>query len=52
LPDGTLIWTSPSGKKYTTHPGSRIFFPDWDVTTAALPHPPTADHHPHQPIAV
>ncbi len=40
LPDGTLVWTSPSGKKYTTHPGSRIFFPNWDVTTAALPPPP------------
>ena len=37
LPDGTLIWTSPSGTKYTTKPGSRLFFPGWDVTTAALP---------------
>ena len=42
LPDGTLIWTSPSGKKYPTHPGSRLFFPSWDVTTAELP-PPTTE---------
>ena len=41
LPDGTLIWTAPSGKTYTTHPGSRLFFPDWNVTTAALPPPQT-----------
>ena len=42
LPDGTLIWTSPSGTKYTTKPGSRLFFPGWNTTTAALP-PPTTD---------
>lgn len=39
LPDGTVIWTSPSGRKYTTQPGSRIFFPTWDTTTADLPPP-------------
>ena len=33
------IWTAPSGKAYTTHPGSRLFFPTWDVTTAELPPP-------------
>ena len=44
-PDGTLIWTAPSGATYTTAPGSRLFFPDWDVTTAALP-PPTAQPPP------
>jgi hypothetical protein len=41
LPDATVIWTSPSGATYTTQPGSRLFFPNWDVTTADLP-PPTA----------
>ena len=44
LPDGTLIWTGPSGRTYTTRPGSRLFYPKWDVTTAELPapsaHPP------------
>ena len=52
LPDGTLIWTSPSGTKYTTKPGSRLFFPGWDTTTAALPPPPTdLPPHPHPAIA-
>jgi hypothetical protein len=41
LPDGTVIWTAPSGKTYTTHPGSRLFFSTWNVTTAALPPPQT-----------
>ena len=27
LPDGTVIWTSPAGQTYTTHPGSRLLFP-------------------------
>ena len=37
LPDATVIWTAPSGHTYTTLPGSQIFFPAWDTTTAALP---------------
>jgi hypothetical protein len=40
LPDGTVVWTSPTGHTYTTHPGCRSHFPDWDTTTAALPPPP------------
>lgn len=42
LPDGTVIWTSPSGRRYTTTPGSRVFFPAWDTTTADLPPPTTS----------
>lgn len=26
-PDGTVVWTSPSGQTYTTRPGSRLLFP-------------------------
>jgi hypothetical protein len=37
LPDGTVIWKSPTGKTYKTRPGSRIFFPAWNTTTAELP---------------
>jgi hypothetical protein len=37
LPDATVIWTTPAGQRYTTMPGSRLFFPAWDTTTAALP---------------
>jgi uncharacterized protein DUF222 len=39
LPDGTVIWISPSGRKYITTPGSRLFFETWDTTTADLPPP-------------
>jgi hypothetical protein len=27
LPDGTVVWTSPSGRSYPTLPGSRALFP-------------------------
>ncbi|UXA10851.1 HNH endonuclease [Mycobacterium sp. SMC-8] len=37
LPDGTVIWTTPAGLRYTTVPGSRVLFPGWNTTTAKLP---------------
>ncbi len=36
-PDGTIVWTAPTGHTYTTYPGSRLVFPHWDTTTAPLP---------------
>ena len=36
LPDGTIIWTAPTGHTYMTHPGARIHFPGWDTGTGAL----------------
>lgn len=39
LPDGTIIWTAPTGHTYVTHPGARMYFPDWDVRTSDLPPP-------------
>jgi hypothetical protein len=45
LPDAAAIWTSPTGRTYTTHPGCRSVFPQWDVTTAELP-PPQPDAPP------
>ncbi|MFA5709369.1 DUF222 domain-containing protein [Mycolicibacterium sp.] len=38
-PDGTVVWTTPTGHKRTTHPGSKIAFPNWNTTTATLPAP-------------
>lgn len=35
-PDGTIVWTSPTGRTYTTHPGSRLLFPAWDTTSAPV----------------
>ncbi|WP_099037591.1 HNH endonuclease signature motif containing protein [Mycobacterium neglectum] len=42
-PDGTVIWTSPHGQTYTTHPGSRILFPTLCEPTA--PASPRGDVH-------
>ncbi|WP_027332279.1 HNH endonuclease signature motif containing protein [Mycolicibacterium tusciae] len=39
LPDGAAVWTSPTGRTYTTHPGCRSYFPDWDTNTGELPAP-------------
>lgn len=44
LSDGTAKWTSPTGHTYTTHPGCRSFFPNWDTTTGELP--PVPDRPP------
>jgi hypothetical protein len=35
-PDGTVIWTAPSGQTYTTHPGSRLLFPTLCKPTASV----------------
>jgi len=46
LPDGTVIWTSPSGQTYTTYPGSRLLFPTLCRPTAPVSEPanvPTTD---------
>jgi hypothetical protein len=37
LPDGTLIWTAPSGHTYVTTPGSALLFPSLCASTG---HPP------------
>jgi hypothetical protein len=39
LPDGTMIWTSPSGDTYVTMPGSALLFPSLCAPTGALPAP-------------
>jgi hypothetical protein len=41
LPDGTLIWISPSGQTYVTTPGSALLFPSLCAPTGVLtPHKP------------
>jgi len=46
FPDGTIRWTSPSGRTYTTTPGGALFFPQLAQPTAELTvterHPVTA----------
>ncbi len=36
LPDGTIIWTAPTGHTYTTYPGSKHLFPTLCEPTATL----------------
>ncbi len=42
FPDGTVVWTSPGGHTYTTHPGSRLLFPRLCMPTGQLPSPAPA----------
>ncbi len=39
LPDGTLIFTSPSGQTYVTTPGSALLFPSLCRSTGGFPAP-------------
>jgi len=40
LPDGTIIWTAPTGHTYTTRPGSMLLFPTLCTPTTPAPPPP------------
>ncbi|KWX69155.1 HNH endonuclease signature motif containing protein [Mycobacterium sp. NAZ190054] len=35
-PDGTIVWTAPTGHTYTTYPGSRLLFPTLCQPTGTL----------------
>jgi hypothetical protein len=39
LPDGTVIWTAPTGSTYTTQPGSKLLVPALCSPTGDLPPP-------------
>ena len=43
LPDGTVIWTAPTGHVYTTKPGGSLFFPQLAIPTGSSCSPNTAD---------
>jgi hypothetical protein len=36
LPDGTVVWTSPTGHTYATYPGGRHLFPELCQPTGTL----------------
>jgi hypothetical protein len=46
MSDGTITWTSPSGQKYLTRPGSRLLFPALCLPTGEIPVAPTVDRPP------
>ena len=39
-PDGTITWTAPDGRTYTTTPGSTLLFPTITIATTYQPPPP------------
>jgi hypothetical protein len=43
FPDGTIEWTSPTGRTYTTKPGGALFFPQLSCPSAELVIPETKD---------
>jgi hypothetical protein len=45
-PDGTVIWTSPTGQTYTTRPGSRLLLPTLCLPTGELPTAPSRYQRP------
>ncbi|MCT7657065.1 HNH endonuclease signature motif containing protein [Mycobacterium deserti] len=49
-PDGTVVWTSPSGQTYTTHPGSRLLFPSLCRPTAPVTATDTPDTRPNRTL--
>ena len=48
FPDGTVIWTSPSGHTYRTVPGSALLVPALCVPTPALKLPDLPDYRPER----
>lgn len=45
-PDGSVVWTTPTGHTYTTRPGSRLVFPTLCMSTGELPAAPRVDRPP------
>ena len=45
MPDGTVIWTSPSGATYVTTPGSALLFPSLCVPTGDIVAPEVVIDH-------
>ena len=43
LPDGTIVWTTPAGRRKHVPPGSRVLFPDWNTTTPVPTTPRVAE---------
>ena len=52
LPDGSIVWTSPSGRTYTTTPLGAKFFPQLATPTATLALPNSPPPSPHRGLAM
>jgi hypothetical protein len=47
LPDGTIVWTAPTGHTYTTQPHGGALFPALAQPTAELPEGTVPEQSPH-----
>jgi hypothetical protein len=55
LSDGTIVWISPTGHRYTRPPGSRLHFPRWDTNTplpAGTVAPPATTRSPERGLTM
>lgn len=52
LPDGTVTWTSPTGRRYTTTPDGALFFPALSGPTGTLPPPPPPPAAPRRGLSM
>jgi hypothetical protein len=52
LPDGTISWTSPRGRTYTTQPLGAQFFPQLGSPTETLILPNSPPPNPHRDLAM
>jgi hypothetical protein len=52
LPDGTIRWTSPRGRTYTTQPLGAQFFPQLGLPTETLILPNSPPPSPHRDLAM
>jgi hypothetical protein len=52
LPDGTIVWTSPSGRTYRTTPAGARFFPQLGTPTGPLELPNSPPATPNRQLAM
>jgi hypothetical protein len=52
LPDGSIVWTSPSGRTYTTTPTGAQFFPQLAIPTGTLALPNSPPSGPNRDLAM
>jgi Domain of unknown function (DUF222) len=52
LPDGTIVWTSPSGRTYTTSSAGALFFPQLGTPTGQLVLPNSPPPRPNRELAM
>jgi hypothetical protein len=52
FPDGTVVWTAPSGRSYTTTPAGARFFPQLGIPSGTLELPTRPPPSPNRDLAM